>query len=94
MLNQKSHARNQSHENQFPRERDCFLQIQLFQETQEKLVTSFGELEFQIQTLELQKEKLVEQLETYKTKEKELANQLSQKYGNGTINIEEGIFQS
>ena len=69
-------------------------EIKSTQETQEKLVTSFGELEFQIQTLELQKEKLVEQLETYKTKEKELANQLSQKYGNGTINIEEGIFQS
>jgi len=69
-------------------------EIKSIQETQEKLVTSFGELEFQIQTLELQKEKLVEQLETYKTKEKELANQLSQKYGNGTINIEEGIFQS
>ena len=69
-------------------------EIKSIQETQETLVTSFGELEFQIQTLELQKEKLVEQLETYKTKEKELANQLSQKYGNGTINIEEGIFQS
>ena len=69
-------------------------EIKSTQETQEELVTSFGELEFQIQTLELQKEKLVEQLETYKTKEKELANQLSQKYGNGTINIEKGVFQS
>ena len=65
-------------------------EIQLIQSTQETLVSGFGELEFQIQTLELQKEKLVEQLETYKIKEKELANQLSQKYGNGTINIEEG----
>ena len=46
------------------------------------------------QSLELQKEKLVEQLESYKTKEKELANQLSEKYGNGTINVEKGIFQS
>ena len=70
------------------------IEIKSIQETQEKLVTGFGELEFQIQTLELQKEKLIEQLETYKTKEKELANQLSQKYGNGTINIEEGTFQS
>jgi len=69
-------------------------EIKLIQKTQETLVTSFGELEFQIQTLELQKEKLVEQLEVYKTKEKELANQLSQKYGNGTINIEKEVFQS
>ena len=43
-------------------------EIKSTQETQEELVTGFGELEFQIQTLELQKEKLVEQLETYKTK--------------------------
>ena len=69
-------------------------EIQLIQSTQEILVSGFGELEFQIQTLELQKEKLVEQLETYKIKEKELANQLSQKYCNCTINIEEGTFQS
>ncbi len=69
-------------------------EIKSTQETQEELVTGFGELEFQIQTLELQKEKLVEQLEVYKTEEIKLANQLSQKYGNGTINIEKGIFQS
>lgn len=69
-------------------------EIKSIQETQETLVTSFGELEFQIQTLELQKEKLVEQLEGYKTKEIKLANQLSQKYGNGTINIEKEVFQS
>tara|TARA_R100001480_G_scaffold153662_2_gene157133 strand:+ start:445 stop:690 length:246 start_codon:yes stop_codon:yes gene_type:complete len=69
-------------------------QIKDTQDSQEKLITEFGELEFQIQSLELQKEKLVEQLETYKNKEKELAAQLSQKYGNGTINVEEGLFQS
>lgn len=69
-------------------------QIKSVQESQEQLVNNFGELEFQIQSLELQKEKLVEQLESYKTKEKELANQLSEKYGNGTINVEKGIFQS
>ena len=69
-------------------------QIKGTQDLQEKLITEFGELEFQIQILELQKEKLIEQLETYKSKEKELANQLSQKYGNGTINIEEETFQS
>ena len=69
-------------------------QLKGIQEGQEQLITGFGELEFQIQMLELQKESLVEQLEAYKTKEKELANQLSQKYGNGTINLEQGVFQS
>ena len=64
------------------------------QDTQEALVLKFGELEFQIQNLELEKEKLVEQLENYKNKEKELAGQLTDKYGKGTINIEKGTFQS
>lgn len=66
-------------------------EIKKVQEIQEKLVNSFGELEFQIQNLELQKEKLVEQLEQYKTQELDLANKLSQKYGNGTIDIDKGI---
>ncbi len=69
-------------------------EIKSTQETQEKLLNSFGELEFQIQTLELQKEKLVEQLEKYKTEEQNLANKLSTKYGNGTIDVEKGVFQS
>jgi hypothetical protein len=69
-------------------------EVKLIQETQEKLLMNFGELEFQIQSLELQKEKLVEQLEKYKNQEQNLANKLSQKYGNGTIDIEKGVFQS
>jgi len=69
-------------------------EVKSIQETQEKLLMNFGELEFQIQSLELQKEKLVEQLEKYKNQEQNLANKLSQKYGNGTIDIEKGVFQS
>jgi chromosome segregation ATPase len=69
-------------------------EIKATQQTQEKLLNSFGELEFQIQTLELQKEKLVEQLEKYKTEEQNLANKLSTKYGNGTIDVEKGVFQN
>ena len=64
------------------------------QDTQEALVLKFGELEFQIQNLELEKEKLVGQLENYKNKEKKLAEQLTEKYGKGTINVEKGTFQS
>jgi peptidoglycan hydrolase CwlO-like protein len=69
-------------------------EVKSIQETQEKLLMNFGELEFQIQSLELQKEKLVEQLEKYKNQEQNLANKLSQKYGNGTIDVEKGVFQS
>ncbi len=69
-------------------------EIKSIQSTQEKLLMSFGELELQIQLLELQKEKLIEQLEGYKLREQDLALKLSKKYGNGTIDIEKGIFQS
>lgn len=67
-------------------------QIKDMQQQQETLIGNFGQLEYQIQLLELQKEKLVEQLESTRNKETEIANQLSEKYGNGTINIEEGTF--
>ena len=68
------------------------LQIKELQEQQDSLITSFGQLEYQIQLLEIQKKKLIEDLEKIRKKEKEIAQELTQKYGNGTINIEEGIF--
>ena len=62
------------------------------QSTQEGLVTAFGNLEYQLQSLELQKEQVIEQLENLKKKETELGAALNEKYGNGTINIETGVF--
>ena len=68
------------------------LQIKELQEQQDSLITSFGQLEYQIQLLEIQKKKLIEDLEKIRKKEKDIAQELTQKYVNGTINIEEGIF--
>jgi hypothetical protein len=68
------------------------LQIKELQDQQDSLINSFGQLEYQIQLLELQKKGLLELLENIRTKEKDIAQELTQKYGNGTINIEEGIF--
>jgi hypothetical protein len=68
------------------------LQIKELQDQQDSLINSFGQLEYQIQLLELQKKGLLELLESIRTKEKDIAQELTQKYGNGTINIEEGIF--
>jgi hypothetical protein len=68
------------------------LQIKNLQDQQDSLINSFGQLEYQIQLLELQKKGLLELLESIRTKEKDIAQELTQKYGNGTINIEEGIF--
>ena len=67
-------------------------EIKSIQETQETLVTSFGELEFQIQSLEIQKDQLVEAMGQLKENEKAIGQQLNEKYGNGTINLESGTF--
>lgn len=64
--------------------------IKEIQQEELNLVDQLGRIEYQIQSLELEKEKLVEQLEKIKQEEKTLADNLSAKYGNGTINIDEG----
>lgn len=67
-------------------------QLQGIQQEQEALVQAFGQLEYQIQSLELNKEELVSKLEAIKQKEIDLGKILNQKYGNGTINLETGVF--
>tara|TARA_B100001093_G_C26646884_1_gene935707 strand:+ start:510 stop:758 length:249 start_codon:yes stop_codon:yes gene_type:complete len=67
-------------------------QLQTIQQEQEALVQAFGQLEYQIQTLELNKEELVSKLENIKQKEVDLGKVLNGKYGNGTINLETGVF--
>lgn len=67
-------------------------QIKELQQQQETLISNFGQIEYQIQVLELQKEKFIEQLEQIRIKETEVAKELSQKYGNGSIDLEKGIF--
>jgi hypothetical protein len=67
-------------------------EIKEVQQQQEILIRDFGQLEYQIQLFELQKEKLVEKLEEVRAKETDVANKLNEKYGNGSIDIENGIF--
>jgi len=67
-------------------------QISQIQIQQDEFVARFGQLEYQLQNLELQKEKIIEQLETSKTSESQIADQLQEKYGDGVINIKEGTF--
>tara|TARA_B100002019_G_C21200068_1_gene563533 strand:- start:158 stop:409 length:252 start_codon:yes stop_codon:yes gene_type:complete len=62
------------------------------QETQQAIITRFGQLEFQIQSLEIQKDQLVEAMGQLKENEKTIGQQLNEKYGNGTINLESGTF--
>jgi len=61
---------------------------------QQNLISSFGELEYQIQVLEIEKEKTIEKLEQFKQQENQLVTSLSTKYGDGVINLEKEVFQN
>ncbi len=69
-------------------------QLNQVQNKQDELITRFGQLEYQIQNLELQKERLVSELEASKESEKQIANELNEKYGDGVINLKEGTFSN
>lgn len=62
------------------------------QETQNNIINSLGQLEYNIQLLELQKEKLTEQIEELKKSENKIGQDLTEKYGNGAIDLNSGIF--
>lgn len=62
------------------------------QQSQDQLITNFGQLEYQIQSLELEKDKLTEMLEDLKKKEVIIGKELNSKYGDGIVNIETGTF--
>jgi hypothetical protein len=66
--------------------------LKSIQEQGNQIMTGFGQVEIAIQTLELQKESLIEALAELKQKETQYGKTLQDKYGNGNINIETGEF--
>lgn len=62
------------------------------QEDQQALIANFGRLEYQIQTLELQKEALIDGISKLQEEERRLAATLQSKYGEGSIDLETGTF--
>jgi hypothetical protein len=72
-------------------------EIQSLKSIQEKylqLVEQFGIIEIKIQGLESQKKYLKEELAKLYQEEIKLGEDLQQKYGDGTINLEKGEFIS
>lgn len=67
-------------------------EINKLSQTQKSLIDSFGYLEYQIQDLELQKTKLIEEIKIQKSQEVEVAKRINEKYGEGTVNISTGEF--
>ena len=66
--------------------------IKELQSQQQNLITQFGQLEYQMQLLELQKDQLVEAMGELQTRETKTGQDLTEKYGNGTVDLESGMF--
>lgn len=63
-------------------------QLENLQRETSLLVQQFGETEFQYQSLLKVKKDLEDKFQKLKDRETTLANNLTQKYGNGTIDLE------
>ena len=60
--------------------------------TQDNLVVKLGELSYQIESLELQKDQAIEELQTLIKQQNNIGASLKEKYGDGTINLTDGTF--
>ena len=70
-------------------------ELNKIKETQQQrsvLVEKFGIIELNIQDLSLQKQEVLDDLKVLKAKEYNLSQELQDKYGIGTINIDSGEF--
>ena len=66
--------------------------IKEIQQIELNLVDQLGSIEYQIQTLRLQKDNLKQEIIKLQTKSQKFGDDLQQKYGDGNINIETGEF--
>ena len=66
--------------------------IKQLQQQQQNLIGQFGQLEYQMQLLELQKDQLVETIGKLQKNEQKIGEELTQKYGNETVDLESGMF--
>jgi len=66
--------------------------IRDIQQSELDLVNQIGQVEYQIQSLILQKEELRKEISKLQTKSSKFGSDLQQKYGDGNVNIETGEF--
>jgi hypothetical protein len=66
--------------------------IKEIQQTELNLVNQLGSIEYQIQTLQLQKDNLRQEIIELQIKSQKFGENLQQKYGDGNINTETGEF--
>ena len=66
--------------------------LKVIQNNEANLITQFGQLEYQVQTLSLQKENLKQQISILQKESTVIGKQLQDKYGEGTIDVSSGEF--
>ena len=62
------------------------------QNIQNNLVIQLGQIEYQANLLSKQKEQILTQIDNFELDQTKLASELEEKYGKGTVNIENGEF--
>ena len=67
-------------------------QILSIQEKENNFIIQLGQLELEIQNLELQKENILDQVTLFNQEKKDLAKMLQEKYGEGTFDLDSGEF--
>ncbi len=67
-------------------------QLASLQEKQNDFVIQLGQVEYQMNILEKQKNYKKQQKETFEENQIQLARQLEEKYGQGSVNLESGEF--
>lgn len=61
-------------------------------QSEEQVVIGLGQIEYQIQLLELDKEYFIDQLSQLREAQSSLGKELTEKYGDGNINLDTGEF--
>lgn len=59
---------------------------------EEQIIIGLGQIETQIQLMNLDKENLINQLTQFRNDQSELGQKLTEKYGDGNVNLDTGEF--
>ena len=73
-------------------EQEELQRIAQIQQVSQNIVIEYGNIELGRKALEARAQRADEALEALRLNEQELAQTLEEKYGKGTINLDEGIF--
>lgn len=59
---------------------------------EEQIIVGLGQLEYQIQSMELEKENILTQLSQLRQDQTQIGQELTEKYGDGNVNLDTGEF--